>query len=466
MSINVNVGTIIPTAVVEVGNEITAEQLAAITSATGASGSNPFTTATHTHIIGNVTGLQTALDGKANTAHTHIVSDVTGLQTVLDNKASVSHTHDIASISGLSSALDEKAELVHTHIIANVTGLQTALDGKVGPVHTHTITDVTGLQSALDGKLSASHNHDGVYAKLTGDTFSGNIVRDNGLGQSIIGPASLSFSQTGGGGSFIAYESTRIVFADASIQSTASYSKAQSDAHLDTVATWVATKANLSGDTFTGKVNFTPSGGVAGLNLGIGGTSTDSITAGDLWISTGGANLNFRDGTGAWRIVASTSNTNAFSAPQIIDTTATSAGLRITQKGTGEAFRVEDSTSPDSTSFIISNDGKVGIGQNVGTALSADLDIIKRSSSWAVNIDASTNGGNGLGLIISGTSVSNTALQVNNGCARFEGGANFGGSSQPVVSRISTPVIATGTYNREIEMVIGGSTYRIPCRLI
>lgn len=38
------------------------------------------------------------------------------------------------------------------------------------------------------------------------------------------------------------------------------------------------------------------------------------------------------------------------------------AAVRITQTGAGEAFRVEDDTSPDSTPFVITADGRVGIG--------------------------------------------------------------------------------------------------------
>ncbi len=121
-------------------------------------------------------------------------------------------------------------------------------------------------------------------------------------------------------------------------------------------------KANLAGATFTGKVNMTPVAGVAGMNVGIGGTSAASTTAGDLWIATGGANLNFRDGTGAWRILVNTSNTNTFSASQIIDTTSSTAALRVTQKGTGNAIEVEDSTTPDATRFTVDQFGKVGVG--------------------------------------------------------------------------------------------------------
>jgi hypothetical protein len=123
-----------------------------------------------------------------------------------------------------------------------------------------------------------------------------------------------------------------------------------------------AGKANLSGATFTGKVNFTPVSGVAGLNVGIGGTAVSSPTAGDLWIATSGSILNYRDGAAVHRLVAAQNLTNTFSSPQIIDTTNSTPALRVTQKGTGNAIQVEDSTTPDSTPFVVDQFGKVGIG--------------------------------------------------------------------------------------------------------
>lgn len=142
-------------------------------------------------------------------------------------------------------------------------------------------------------------------------------------------------------------------------------------------------KSNLSGATFTGKVNFTPVGGASGLNVGIGGTSAASTSNGDLWISTGGTNLNFRDGTGSWRILVNTSNTNTFSAPQIIDTTNTAAALRVTQKGTGNAIEVEDSTTPDATRFVVDQFGKVGVGvaPDVNRAINVDSNGIRTVGS-------------------------------------------------------------------------------------
>jgi hypothetical protein len=121
----------------------------------------------------------------------------------------------------------------------------------------------------------------------------------------------------------------------------------------------------LSGEasqTIVGKITTMPLGGNAGLNIGIGGTSAAATTAGDLWITTGGANLNFRDGTGAWKVLASLQNGNVFSAVQAVDVTSTSTALRVTQKGTGNAIQVEDSTSPDSTAFVVDQFGKVGVG--------------------------------------------------------------------------------------------------------
>ena len=73
-----------------------------------AAATGDFAAAAHTHAIGDVTGLQTALDGKAATSHTQAISTITGLQTALDGKAATSHTHSIANVTGLQAALDGK----------------------------------------------------------------------------------------------------------------------------------------------------------------------------------------------------------------------------------------------------------------------------------------------------------------------------------------------------------------------
>jgi hypothetical protein len=148
--------------------------------------------------------------------------------------------------------------------------------------------------------------------------------------------------------------------------------------------------ALLSGATFTGKVNFTPVSGVAGLNVGIGGTAAASLVAGDLWLPTGSTMLQYRDATGVTRNLASQNVTNTFSSPQIIDTTNASPALRVTQKGTGNAIQVEDSTTPDATSFVVDQFGKVGIGTAPDAISSLNLDANGLRTSDGINTAALT----------------------------------------------------------------------------
>jgi len=67
-----------------------------------------FTPSTHSHVTSDVTGLDTALAGKAASSHTHAQSDITNLVTDLAGKAATSHTHTIANVTGLQTALDGK----------------------------------------------------------------------------------------------------------------------------------------------------------------------------------------------------------------------------------------------------------------------------------------------------------------------------------------------------------------------
>jgi hypothetical protein len=78
--------------------------------------------------IADISGLQTALDGKAPTSHSHAISDVTNLQTTLDGKASVTHSHAISDVTGLQTALDGKEpSLTAASQIEMETGTEAAL---------------------------------------------------------------------------------------------------------------------------------------------------------------------------------------------------------------------------------------------------------------------------------------------------------------------------------------------------
>lgn len=171
-----------------------------------------FTPSAHTHAIADVTGLQTALDGKqaagsyAAAAHGHSIADVTGLQAALDGK----------------QAAGSYAAASHTHVISDVTGLQTALDGKQ-PVGSY-LTGITGtmVTTALGYTPYNSSNPAGYISGITsgmvttalgytpasksGDTFSGAITVNSGSHQAVIAADGAIELTRSGGGAYIDFK--------------------------------------------------------------------------------------------------------------------------------------------------------------------------------------------------------------------------------------------------------------------
>jgi hypothetical protein len=89
------------------------------------------------------TASQTALNGKANLSHTHVVGDVTGLQAALDSKATMTHQHAIADVTSLQAALDAKAAASSLATVAT-TGSYTDLTNQpVIPQGLSTTDDLT-----------------------------------------------------------------------------------------------------------------------------------------------------------------------------------------------------------------------------------------------------------------------------------------------------------------------------------
>lgn len=152
----------------------------------------------HAHTIGDVTGLQTALDGKAaslgiddnyvtdaeKTKLANLSGTNTGDQTwtTLSGKPAViaagatqadARTAIGAGTSSFSGSYSNLTDVptsftpsAHSHAISDTTGLQTALDGKAATSHSHAISDVTNLQTTLDGK--ASSTAPGLYGRYVG----------------------------------------------------------------------------------------------------------------------------------------------------------------------------------------------------------------------------------------------------------------------------------------------------------
>lgn len=322
----------------------------------------------------------------------------------------------VYSSAQVDTALALKANSSHTHIIGDVTGLQTALDNKAtlsGAAFTGDVT-TTG-RMGIGGAVANNTAH-----KLA--IYNGNIVFSSGFG---------------------------LAFGDGTTQTTAASTPDLSGYALK------------SGATFTGKANFTSVSGAAGINIGIGGTSGSATTAGDMWITTGGASLNFRDGTGAWRVLAATSNTNTFSSPQIIDTTATTPGLRITQKGAGSALVVEDITTPDSDALIVDANGNLGIG------VSNNPGSIWSGTSYKLEVQGSA--------LVTGTLRVPYVLDVgtaNDASMLVQSSINFpnGGGTIAGFTTQSNPntsgSFGSSEYPTEIVIKLDGNLYAVPARQI
>jgi hypothetical protein len=100
-----------------------------------------------------------------------VIGDVAGLQNALDGKASLSHTHTVSAITDLTATLTAGyAPLVHVHTVANVTGLQAALDGKAALVHTHTVSAITDAGTAATRDVPAVGNATSTQVVLGSDT--------------------------------------------------------------------------------------------------------------------------------------------------------------------------------------------------------------------------------------------------------------------------------------------------------
>jgi hypothetical protein len=100
--------------------------------------------------------------------------------------AAASHTHTIANVTGLQSALDGKqaagsyAAASHTHTIANVTGLQAALDGKQAAGSYLTTSGKAADSELIDGIDSSRIVYGGGASKISSHS-NANDWRDSGF---------------------------------------------------------------------------------------------------------------------------------------------------------------------------------------------------------------------------------------------------------------------------------------------
>jgi hypothetical protein len=134
------------------------------------------------------------------------------------------------------------------------------------------------------------------------------------------------------------------------------------------------------------QVSFTNSQSPAGLNLmptivanaGVGiGTSTNNWLGALVIQSPNNSAPSGALGNSALSLWNTTSEifkvTNAGNVG--ISTTSPLAKLSVTNTGTGPSFIVEDTSSPDTTNFVIDSEGRVGIGVNSAVTAGYTLDV-------------------------------------------------------------------------------------------
>ena len=119
--------------------------------------------------IADVTGLQTALDGKAASSHTHTASDVTDFSAAVDARV-VAYWDSIADTDASIDTIRELMDLV----LANESGLNNLI-GR----HNADIGDGTSTSIAVTHNLGSLDVSVEVYEISTGATVQADIVRTN-----------------------------------------------------------------------------------------------------------------------------------------------------------------------------------------------------------------------------------------------------------------------------------------------
>jgi hypothetical protein len=163
-----------------------------------------FAAAIHTHVIGDVTGLQTALDGKAATVHTHVIGDVTGLQTALDGKVD-----ENASITGATKTkitYDAKG-LVTAGADATTADIADSNDKRyVTEAEKTKLSNLSGTNTGDQNLFStiAVSGQSSVVADGTGDTLT-LVAGSNVTITTDATTDTITIAASGGGGGSVAW---------------------------------------------------------------------------------------------------------------------------------------------------------------------------------------------------------------------------------------------------------------------
>jgi len=142
---------------------------------------------------------------------------------------------------------------------------------------------------------------------------------------------------------------------------------------------------------------------------------------------------------------------------KVIDVNSSGDALRITQIGSGNALVVEDSANPDSTPFVVTADGRVGIGVtapttqlNVYAASAASLLVQSEANSTVISQRSSDNTAAGTTVLRKsrGTVASPTAVNS----ADFVGSFNYQAYGGTNYRNIAQVIAAVDTYTSDTNI--------------
>ena len=205
----------------------------------------------------------------------------------------------------------------------------------------------------------------------------------------------------------------------------------------------------------TGKLNLPASTAAsAGINLGVGAVPTSPVV-GDL-IATN-SRLYFQESPTSQRIIAYTNSSNNFNNVQSIDASTSTTLFRVTQRGTGDAFRVEDSPNPDFTPFVINQYGAVAIGGDIASDPLFDGTRLKVSGNASFDAIQSEPANNLTFFEGYNSNYKKFAYFGSGGLVDFLGGQD-GVSKNTVVANFSTGAITAENYDQGSSVTVQGNS--------
>jgi len=333
-------------------------------------------------------------------------------------------------------------------------------------------TDAVSALSALGGITSAAISGFATTDQISGFTNTAQVSAIASAQIAAITPASIGAFATsaiigivnGGTGATTAASALAALGGITSAQVPA-LDSAQLSAYVQKAGSTMEGRLIMAATTEQAKAN------IGGSLVGVAAPS--STIAGDVWVSNQ-SRLTFSPSTGVAVALAGTSQANTFNQTQTIGVggvatslavsnngtgraatftaASASAAVSVLQTGAGEAFRVEDETSPDATPFVISSTGRVGIGvtPDAVTALSVDAGGIKFSDGSIATTALGGAGGLNSAQVQALTTAQLSAISVSAGTGLTGGGVLSASSTLSIAALSPDP---TGTY---------GSTSQIP----